>query len=349
ILRTLAFVHQQDVIHRDIKPSNLIRRKEDGKIVLIDFGAVKEIRSLVLHSEEQMTGTILIGSSGYMPSEQLKGKPRFNSDIYAVGVTAIQLLTGVSPDQFEEDVETGEIIWRELVSISNELAVILKKMVRSHFKDRYQSVKEVLFDLEKLQNCTSSLTQILISAEPKRIYSQKYFYLLILLLTAGLGFGVSKIWSSMQNQNSVITPPEAVASPAFVSQENEAVKLQEQGKTLIELQRYEEAVSILDKALQIDSKYPNAWVKRGKALSKLQKYEEALKSFEEALKIQAEYSQAWYQRGLVLEQLNRDELAQESLAKAIAIQPNYAEAWYKLGEIQIKERDYKEAYISLNK
>jgi len=353
VLQTLAFVHEQDVIHRDIKPSNLIRRQKDGKIVLIDFGAVKEIRSLVLHSGEQMTGTILIGSSGYMPSEQLKGKPRFNSDIYAVGVTAIQLLTGVLPEEFEEDTETGEMIWREHASISDELAVILEKMVRSHFRDRYQSVKEILLDLDKLYNYTSSPTQILMSAETKHTYLKKYFYLLILLLTAGLSFGIAKLWNSMYTKDSVSPPSETIVTPtptpALNSPKNQAVELLKQGKTLIELQRYEEAINILDQALQIDSKYPEVWVRRGQALSKLQKYEEAQKSYEEALKIKSEYSQAWYERGLALEKLNRHELAQESLIKAIEIQPNYAESLYNLGEIQMANKKYKEAYISLSK
>ena len=349
VLGILAFVHEQDVIHRDIKPSNLIRRQKDGKIVLIDFGAVKEIRSLVLHSGEQMTGTILIGSSGYMPSEQLKGKPRFNSDIYAVGVTAIQLLTGVSPDKFEEDLESGEIIWRNQISISNELARILDKMVRSHFKDRYQSVKELLFDLDKLRNYTGAVTQILPSADNKYIYFKKYFYILILLLTAGLCFGMAKFWNYVHSKNAVISSSKVDITPIFVSQNNQAIKLLKQGKTLIELQRYEEAINIIDQSLHFDPKYPESWVRRGQALSKLQKYEEAQKSYEEALKIQEDYSLAWYERGLTLEKLNRYELAQESLMKAIEIQPNYPEAWYNLGKIQSQEKRYKEAYFSFNK
>lgn len=349
ILGTLAFVHEQDVIHRDIKPSNLIRRQKDGKIVLIDFGAVKEIRSLVLHSEEQMTGTILIGSSGYMPSEQLKGKPRFSSDIYAVGVTAIQLLTGVSPDKFEEDLESGEIIWRNQASISNELAIILERMVRSHFKDRYQSVKELLFDLEKLRNYTGQVTQILPPADNKYRHFKKYFYILMLLFIAGLSFGMAKLWSYIYPKNAVISSSEVTITPILASTNNQAIKLLKQGKTLIELHRYEEAINAIDQSLQFDAKYPESWVKKGQALSKLQKYEEAQKSYEEALKIQADYSLAWYERGLVLEKLNRQELAQESLMKAIEIQPNYPEAWYNLGRIQSQEKKYKEAYFSLAK
>lgn len=70
ILEVLAFVHQQQVIHRDIKPSNIRRRESDGKLVLIDFGAVKQVSTQVVNSQGQTKVTIAIGSPGYMPSEQ---------------------------------------------------------------------------------------------------------------------------------------------------------------------------------------------------------------------------------------------------------------------------------------
>ncbi|XZN92986.1 MAG: protein kinase domain-containing protein [Microcoleus sp.] len=73
ILEILAIVHRQKVIHRDLKPANLMRR-QDGKIILIDFGAVKEIRTIVVNAQGQTKLTIGIGTPGYMPSEQAKGK-----------------------------------------------------------------------------------------------------------------------------------------------------------------------------------------------------------------------------------------------------------------------------------
>ncbi len=103
ILTVLDFVHQQQVVHRDIKPSNLMRRGEDGRIILIDFGAVKQIGMDAYESPDQASVTIAVGSSGYMPNEQLAGKPRFSSDIYAVGMLAIQCLTGVYPKKLKED------------------------------------------------------------------------------------------------------------------------------------------------------------------------------------------------------------------------------------------------------
>ncbi|MEG4961983.1 MULTISPECIES: serine/threonine-protein kinase [unclassified Microcoleus] len=169
ILEVLAFVHGQGVIHRDIKPANFIRRQSDGKIVLIDFGAVKEIGCLSVNMHGQVTPTIVIGTHGYMPDEQANGKPRFSSDVYAVGVIAIQALTGLNPEPnfggFPEDAVTGEFQWRDAVSVSGELADVIDKMVRKDCRQRYASAVEVLQALDGfLSNQKSS--QTLISAAP---------------------------------------------------------------------------------------------------------------------------------------------------------------------------------------
>jgi eukaryotic-like serine/threonine-protein kinase len=143
ILGILEIVHQQKVIHRDIKPANIIRRKQDGKMVLIDFGAVKELQTVV-HPQGNSHLTVGIGTQGYMPLEQRAGKPRFNSDIYAVGMTAIQAVTGIAPEKLPEDTQTEEVRWREQAKVSDRLANILDRMVKSHYRDRFQSVGEVL-------------------------------------------------------------------------------------------------------------------------------------------------------------------------------------------------------------
>src|SRR5919202_2712874 len=104
LLHVLAFVHQQNVIHRDIKPSNLIRRRKDGRIVLIDFGAVKQVSTQLISPKPGRTNmTISIGTHGYMPKEQLGGSPRFSSDVYAVGMVGIQALTEVPARFLGED------------------------------------------------------------------------------------------------------------------------------------------------------------------------------------------------------------------------------------------------------
>ncbi|MEH2268456.1 MAG: serine/threonine protein kinase [Nostoc sp.] len=144
VLEILEFVHRQGVIHRDIKPDNIIRRASDNKLVLVDFGAVKQLRTQLVTVGGQPSATVVIGTPGYMPTEQGQGKPRPNSDIYSLGIIAIQALTGLQPTELQEDPETGEIIWRHSVTVNHRLAAVLSKMVRYHFKDRYQNATEAL-------------------------------------------------------------------------------------------------------------------------------------------------------------------------------------------------------------
>lgn len=146
VLTILEFVHSNGVIHRDIKPDNLIRRSYDQKLVLVDFGAVKQVRA-PQPGQASSFFTIPVGTLGYLPSEQRDGHPRFNSDIYALGMTAVQALTGFNPGQIRSDPETLERVWEPYADASADLKHILSRMLRYHFRERYQSVEEVLNDL----------------------------------------------------------------------------------------------------------------------------------------------------------------------------------------------------------
>jgi serine/threonine protein kinase len=153
ILQVLSFVHQQHVIHRDIKPSNLIRRSKDDKIVLIDFGAVKQVSHQTLQGNGQTSMTIAIGSPGYMPSEQRAFHPHYSSDIYAVGVVCMQALTGLAPSDLPIDSHTGELSCAscsDRAVIDPDLAAILDKMVRYDYRQRYANATEALRALQNL-------------------------------------------------------------------------------------------------------------------------------------------------------------------------------------------------------
>lgn len=152
-LNILQFIHEQGVIHRDLKPANLIRRQGDRKIVLVDFGTVKN----VLQGQTSLGQlTVAVGTQGYMPIEQAKGKPRSTSDLYALGMICIQALTGVHPLNLEEDAD-GEIVWSHLVRIEPELENVLTKMTRCKARDRYQSAKLVLDDLNSCRDTVVTL------------------------------------------------------------------------------------------------------------------------------------------------------------------------------------------------
>jgi serine/threonine protein kinase len=164
VLLTLAFVHEQGVIHRDVKPDNLIRRWEDDKLVLVDFGAVKKIWNRNA-AQNQVAGTI-IGTPGYMATEQGRGKPRPSSDIYALGMVAVQAITGITPMSLQEDSETGETIWQQYAKASPGLVAIIDKMIRYHFRDRFQSAKDVLAALDQLTNAAPGFMPNLNAAQP---------------------------------------------------------------------------------------------------------------------------------------------------------------------------------------
>jgi serine/threonine protein kinase len=185
ILEILSFVHQRNIIHRDIKPHNLMRRQTDKKIVLIDFGAVKEIGSLAVNTLGQVRSTIAIGTPGYMPYEQANREPRFCSDIYAIGMVAIQALTGLLPQQLLQDPTTGELVWRSYVQVNDKLTQILDKMVRHHFSQRYQSADEVLQAIKSLSPQSKSTLPPLGNTPPAGSFPQP------LLLGGLIGLGVA--------------------------------------------------------------------------------------------------------------------------------------------------------------
>jgi formylglycine-generating enzyme required for sulfatase activity/tRNA A-37 threonylcarbamoyl transferase component Bud32 len=168
LLPIIDFIHSRNVIHRDIKPENIIRRDSDGKPVLIDFGGAKQVTQTSLVRQATVIYTI-----GYAPTEQMAGFACHASDLYALGVTCVRLLTQCLPLQNSDgqiydnlyDAMNAKWLWPERLQehgiiISAGLAKILDKLLQHLPKDRYQSAAEVLNDLKS--TTTSELeTEIL--------------------------------------------------------------------------------------------------------------------------------------------------------------------------------------------
>lgn len=145
ILPVLSYIHSQGVIHRDISPDNIIRRNSDNLPVLIDFGGVKEVaENAVSNLTQALKLPTLLGKEGYAPEEQMQqGKVFPNSDLYALAVTALVLLTGKKPEDLYDKYK-GNWRWGKEIRISSPLEAVLQKMLAYKPSDRYQSADEVL-------------------------------------------------------------------------------------------------------------------------------------------------------------------------------------------------------------
>lgn len=138
ILKVLDFVHSRGSIHRDIKPANIMRGKK-GRLYLLDFGAVKQVTQTA-GSSKVSTG---IYSLGYAPPEQMSGQEVYPAtDLYALAVTCITLLSGLQPTELFDSYR-NEWNWHSRVQISSRLTQVLDRLLLSAPSQRFQSAAEV--------------------------------------------------------------------------------------------------------------------------------------------------------------------------------------------------------------
>ncbi|RVU41427.1 hypothetical protein EA187_18970 [Lujinxingia sediminis] len=143
LLEVLAYIQALSpaMIHRDIKPSNLMERP-DGSLALIDFGAVQTLAA------EETGGSTIVGTTGYMPVEQLMGRAVPATDLYAVGATAVHLLSGRHPADLP--VRRMALDFRGAVNVSEPFGRFLDGMLAPDVEDRYRTAREALEALEAL-------------------------------------------------------------------------------------------------------------------------------------------------------------------------------------------------------
>ena len=363
ILSILQLLHQKNIIHRDIKPSNLIQREQDSKIILIDFGAVKKLEYKQLqHQNNQFSnreyGTCIY-HPGYAPPEQMEGRPLLNSDLHALGMTAIQLLTGKDPRDLIRD-DNDNIIWSQEFSDSKYLTDILDKMVKTDFQLRYQSVEEVLRAIKDSEE----------SIKPKP--NPKWYVPLVLVIMVIVGsefiYPWIRPWYYLYQGNHLLDTNQAEASlrkfqkvmdlqrdraqawkgrgdalftlrrysgaqeayqKTIALQPNNLKALNNLGKVLSIQEKFQQALDAHQKVLEIDANNVEALSGQGLAYLRLQQYEKALESFDQAQKIKPDEPTVWLQKGIVLKTLERPEAAQKF----------YEEALHVYNEITAKTKD----------
>lgn len=329
VLEILVFVHGNLVIHRDIKPANLIRRATDNKLVLIDFGSVKEISSMI--SQGQAPWTIAAGTPAYMPVEQFQGNPQFNSDIYALGTIAVQALTGLPAGDLPklQDPNTAKIVWRHRVQVSPALGAIIDKMVHHHYGGRYQSAEEVLAHLNKLRtpHAIAPPSTILTMNDLPRLRKSRRGNLGRLIL---VGMAVLM----------------AIAALIFLWQwpnHSNSQKFYKRGQDRAKVGDRQGALENFNQAIRLNSRDAEAHYKRGNVYYDLGDLQTAIADYTQAIGIDPKYVDAYYNRGLARLDAGEQRAAIEDFNQTIRLNPTEADAYYQRGLAYFNFNDYQTA------
>jgi serine/threonine protein kinase/Tfp pilus assembly protein PilF len=382
ILVVLSEVHHQRIVHRDLKPDNIIRRSRDRRLVLIDFGAVKEVRHTNLQiSNAPIAKSIGIGTTGYMPSEQAMGYPTAASDIYAVGAIGLQCLTGKLPSElFDED--ALEFKWQHLCVVSDRLRDTLTKMVAPRQIDRYPNAMDAISAIDLLATpvipTTNPVASTLImpvpkgvkaaaqtpsptyippasansssanipapSPQPQVLASKKIDRSQPLKWAVLIGAGLTGLFLLSR----LFTPPQpktASIQPKVSSTQPAATPKAVSKEDRASLAKYNQTI-------EINPKDTNAYVDRGvlKA-SKLNDTSGALADCNRAIQIDPNHAKAYLVRGILkADKLNDTKGGLADYDRAIQITPDYDTVYFIRGALKTdKFNDTKGALADYNR
>jgi eukaryotic-like serine/threonine-protein kinase len=331
-LEILDWVHRHQVIHRDVKPANLIVRQPDRKIVLIDFGTVKDISV----NEPTQNPPTLVSTHGYAPSEQQNGLSHASNDLYALGMTAIEMLTGESP-RYLRNANNGIVIWHDRAKVKNEqLAAIVDKMVHCHFRDRYHSAKEVIHDLNALDRrpprveISQSWRMDNFQLPPFQMPQQISKRLAIgggtaLLLLLALILPRLPFLSPLRTCQKYLQPDRLQDAPSSclnnAQLKPEFVKaFNSQGDTFYDLEEFDKARSAYQQASQLEPDSPTYLVGQANALYRLNQFDEGDKLYQEATQKSPTSALEWNSRGDAAFVLDQLEEAKAYYSKALNLE-----------------------------
>ena len=340
----LNIFHKQQIVHGNLQPSSLIKgngNSGEREITLVDFGLVNEAINLLPDNK-----------TGYVPPEQIAGKAVFVSDIYALGMTAIHVLTGTSPQNLEKNPRTGEILWHRKARISPGLARILDKMICLNKNQRYQSLNKLIKDLKKIKY--------------KSRFRGTYKYLLIIPAIALFAFVGLTQWAQrvaiLEFYKGDLKLEASKYSEAIEYYENGLKKLPntrgqvknfeqvwlKKAKAQRQLNNYQGALQTCSAALR-HYQSPQLWNCKALTFYSLEKYTEAIAAYDRALEIDPENIWLWNNRGEAYVKLEEFDRAISDFKTAIELDPSRSFIpWNNLGKLYYEQQNYQQAILSYN-
>ncbi|HEY9811369.1 MAG TPA: tetratricopeptide repeat protein [Halomicronema sp.] len=327
LLEILVFVHSHGVIHRDVTPKNIIRRLPDRKLVLIDFGAVKEIAKDA--SEMQVPHTIATGTPAYMPLEQFQGNPKLNSDVYAVGMIAIQALTGATAKELPKlknpsEINAGLSVWQEKVKVSYLFGNLLQKMVCDDCYVRYNSAGEALTDLYKI--CDDDVSQL-----PTTIIDDPQF------LPQFIQFSTTREWFSFQPVDTILRWVYLGGMAAIIlgglgllfhnQTQMKAEEYYRRGMERAKRGEVEKAQEDYTQAINLEPDDAGVYNSRGAVRFQLGDYQGAVEDYTQVIRLNNNDAEAYNNRCQAQLYLSKLEYALSDCSRAISLQSNHANAY----------------------
>ncbi|MCA2623054.1 MAG: tetratricopeptide repeat protein [Microcystis sp. M20BS1] len=346
LLPVLVYLHSKGLIHRDIKPDNLMRRRSDGKLMLIDFGGIKE--------QTSQMGTGLY-TPGYAAYEHIMGSAVAASDLYSLAATCVRLLTGCFPQSNSNlpdsvyDVNQRRWLWQSVLksqkrSISDFLANLLNKMLEDKSSQRYQSASEVLTVLNNPPSSRTVVQPPPVSPPPQRkiknpsgITRRKWLYNGIGMIVFGgvIGLAIYSIgnYNLGDNQGAIADQNQAIKLNS-----DDAVAYNNRGIAKSDLGDKQGAIADYNQAIKLNPDYAYAYNNRGIAKSDLGDKQGAIADYNQAIKLNPDYADAYYSRGLIYKELNDNEKAIKDFRQATKLyQQQNNQTWYQNSLDRLKE------------
>ena len=345
ILEILIYLQQQNppIIHRDIKPENILidlaEDIENIKVYLVDFGFAR------ITSQDLAYSSVIKGTLGFMSPEQMFSRQLTEaSDLYSLGVTLICLIADVNSTEinklFDENYRFNLICIKD--KASQKLLVWLEKMIKPKLSDRYRNAKDALKSLETAAIYSNKFKinyNFYHTLFEKQINSYAIF--IAFIISSILAFWIIPFY---KNSNSL-----KYSQPNVNYRYSELNYIHEQGLFMTEMEKYEEAIELFDRAISLNPQYEVSWYHKGETLRTLERYEESLATFKELQKISPNWSYSWLGEAVTLSFMNREEEGLIAIQKALKIDSNDSNLWTNKGFILMKLKRYKEAKISFEK